>query len=159
MWLLHTLFEFSEVKFSVTLYMGDRMQTWWLMGYPPLMFVMRTVLKKWMKKKPWLSFEGAHSKVDLYGIVCCHTSPSCVLRETVWHCLLSHRSSAAHLIAEFTKKALLKDLPQVSEPPSPTVIGAYLYVCRQLYNTCEGLLVLYPYDLHTCVAQAWREVS
>jgi len=35
MWLLHTLFEFSEVKLSVTLYMGDRMQTWWLMGYPP----------------------------------------------------------------------------------------------------------------------------
>ncbi|XP_070203121.1 protein broad-minded-like isoform X1 [Littorina saxatilis] len=69
------------------------------------------------------------------------------------------KSSAAHLIAEFTKKALLKDLPQVSEPPSPTVIGAYLYVCRQLYNTCEGLLVLYPYDLHTCVAQAWREAS
>ncbi|KAL8584561.1 hypothetical protein ACOMHN_016880 [Nucella lapillus] len=69
------------------------------------------------------------------------------------------KSSAAHLIAEFTKKALLKDLPQVSEPPSPTVIGAYLYVCRQLYNTCEGLLVLYPYDLHKCVAQAWREAS
>ncbi|KAK7505391.1 hypothetical protein BaRGS_00003553 [Batillaria attramentaria] len=69
------------------------------------------------------------------------------------------KSSAAHLIAQFTKKALLKDLPQVSEPPSTTVIGAYLYVCRQLYNTCEGLLVLYPYDLHTCVAQAWREAS
>jgi hypothetical protein len=68
------------------------------------------------------------------------------------------RSSSAHLIAEFTKKALLKDLPQVSDPPSPTVIGAYLFVCRQLYNTCEGLLVLYPYELHNCVAQAWREV-
>ncbi|XP_076469965.1 protein broad-minded-like isoform X2 [Babylonia areolata] len=69
------------------------------------------------------------------------------------------KSSAAHLIAEFTKKALMKNLPQVSEPPSHTVIGAYLYVCRQLYNTCEGLLVLYPYELHTCVAQAWREAS
>ncbi|PVD21206.1 hypothetical protein C0Q70_19375 [Pomacea canaliculata] len=66
-------------------------------------------------------------------------------------------TSAAHLIVEFTKKALLKNLPHVSEPPSPTVIGAYLYVCRQLYNTCEGLFILYKYDLHTCLAQAWRE--
>ncbi|KAK3086457.1 hypothetical protein FSP39_018719 [Pinctada imbricata] len=70
------------------------------------------------------------------------------------------KSSAAHIIAKFTKKALIGDLPREAGPtPSKTVIGAYLYICRQLYNTCEGLLVLYPYDLHTVVAEAWRNAS
>ncbi|KAL4234490.1 hypothetical protein ACF0H5_006135 [Mactra antiquata] len=70
------------------------------------------------------------------------------------------KSSAAHIIAEFTKKALLHQLPREAGPaPSPAVIGAYLYICRQLYNTCEGLLVLYPYELHTVVAEAWRDAS
>jgi len=69
------------------------------------------------------------------------------------------RSSAAHIIAKFTKKALLGQLPKEAGPaPSHQVIGAYLYICRQLYNTCEGLLVLYPYDLHSVAANAWREV-
>ena len=82
------------------------------------------------------------------------------------HCWFSHeaahisRSSAAHIIAEFTKKALLGQLPQeAGPPPSHAVIGAYLYICRQIYNTCEGLLVLYPYELHKVVAESWQEVS
>lgn len=70
------------------------------------------------------------------------------------------KSSAVHIIAEFTKKALLNKLPCEAGPvPSPAVIGAYLYICRQLYNTCEGLLVLYPYDLHIVAAGAWRDAS
>ncbi|CAG2217906.1 unnamed protein product [Mytilus edulis] len=67
-------------------------------------------------------------------------------------------SSAAHVIARFTKRALLDKLPKQSGPkPSQAVIGAFLYICRQLYNTCEGLLVLYQYELHKVVAEAWRE--
>ncbi|GFR74597.1 protein broad-minded-like [Elysia marginata] len=66
------------------------------------------------------------------------------------------KSSAAHLIAEFTKKALSDKL----SPPCPSAVtGAYLYVCRQLYNTCEGLLVLSQYELHTCIAQTWRKLQ
>lgn len=66
------------------------------------------------------------------------------------------KSSAAHLIAEFTKKALSDKL----SPPCPTAVaGAYLYVCRQLYNTCQGLLVLSQYELHTCIAQAWKKLQ
>ncbi|GFO20670.1 protein broad-minded [Plakobranchus ocellatus] len=66
------------------------------------------------------------------------------------------KSSAAHLIAEFTKKALSEKL----SPPCPSAVtGAYLYVCRQLYNTCEGLLVLSQYELHTCIAQTWRKLQ
>ena len=69
------------------------------------------------------------------------------------------RSSAAHIIAKFTKKALLGQLPKEAGPsPSHAVIGAYLYICRQLYNTCEGLLVLYPYELHRFTANAYRDV-
>lgn len=63
------------------------------------------------------------------------------------------------MIARFTKRALLDKLPKQSGPkPSQAVIGAFLYICRQLYNTCEGLLVLYQYELHKVVAEAWREV-
>ncbi|XP_060080662.1 protein broad-minded-like [Ylistrum balloti] len=70
------------------------------------------------------------------------------------------KSSAAHIIAKFTRKALLGELPHEAGPaPSKAVIGAYLYICRQLYNTCEGLLVLYPYDLHSVGAIAWREAN
>lgn len=43
--------------------------------------------------------------------------------------------------------------------PSRTVIGAFLYLCRQLYNTCEGLLVLYPYDLHTVISLSLKQVT
>ncbi|KAL3858589.1 hypothetical protein ACJMK2_008861, partial [Sinanodonta woodiana] len=70
------------------------------------------------------------------------------------------KSSAAHIIAEFTKKALLKDLPkEAGQAPSQAVIGSYLYICHQLYNTCEGLLVLYPYELHASVAKAYQQAS
>lgn len=63
------------------------------------------------------------------------------------------------MIAKFTKKALLDKLPKQAGPkPTQPVIGAFLYICRQLYNTCEGLLVLYQYELHKVVAEAWREV-
>ncbi|BFZ12598.1 hypothetical protein BsWGS_15637 [Bradybaena similaris] len=69
------------------------------------------------------------------------------------------KSSPAHLIAEFTKRALSSD-PSVSPSPlSNAVIGAYLYVCRQLYSTCDGLLVLSHYELHTFIAQAWKKLE
>lgn len=68
------------------------------------------------------------------------------------------KSSAAHIIAKFTKKALLGEIPRdSSSAPSKNVIGAYLYICRQLYNTCEGLLVLYQYDLHNVIVRVWKE--
>ncbi|XP_052817688.1 protein broad-minded-like isoform X1 [Mya arenaria] len=70
------------------------------------------------------------------------------------------KSSAAHIIAEFTKKALLRELPrEAGQAPTHAVIGAYLYICRQIYNTCEGLLVLYQYELHKVVAETWRDAS
>ncbi|XP_041376240.1 protein broad-minded-like isoform X2 [Gigantopelta aegis] len=68
--------------------------------------------------------------------------------------------SAAHIIAMFTKKSLISSSSASKcSQPSLTVIGAYLYICRQLYNTCEGLLVLYPYDLHVHIAKAGKEAA
>jgi len=37
-------------------------------------------------------------------------------------------------------------------------VGAFVFVCRQLYNTCDGLLLLLPYDLPRRIAAAWKQV-
>eukprot|EP00057_Strongylocentrotus_purpuratus_P010856 XP_011665330.1 PREDICTED: protein broad-minded [Strongylocentrotus purpuratus] len=69
-------------------------------------------------------------------------------------------NAAVHIISEFCKRAM--DQPVGTEfltQPSRPVIGVFLYVCRQLYCTPEGLLILHPYGLHHSVANAWREVS
>ena len=70
---------------------------------------------------------------------------------------LYFRFSPAHTIAQFAKKALSDRLP--GGTPSKAVISGFVFVCRQLYNTCDGLMVLSPYELHQCVANAWIKVS
>lgn len=67
------------------------------------------------------------------------------------------RFSSAHTIAQFAKKALSDRLP--GGTPSKAVISGFVFVCRQLYNTCDGLMVLNPYELHQFVANAWIKVS
>ncbi|XP_064641572.1 protein broad-minded-like isoform X2 [Lineus longissimus] len=69
-------------------------------------------------------------------------------------------SCAAHLISEFAKRALQDDLPEgFGSAPSKPVIGSFVYICRQLYNNCEGLHFMYKYDLHQVIAVAWRTAS
>lgn len=41
----------------------------------------------------------------------------------------------------------------------PVVKGAFIFVCRQMYRTCEGLQMLIPYGLHESIAEAWRKVT
>ncbi|XP_022517701.2 protein broad-minded [Astyanax mexicanus] len=68
--------------------------------------------------------------------------------------------SAAHVIVQFTQRLLAKELPASTElENSPAVKGAFIFVCHQMYNTCEGLQVLRPYSLHECIAKAWRKTS
>ncbi|TSP57610.1 Protein broad-minded [Bagarius yarrelli] len=68
--------------------------------------------------------------------------------------------SAAHVIVQFTQALLAKELRACEElQNSAAVKGAFIFVCRQMYNTCEGLQVLRPYSLHECIAQAWRKAS
>ena len=75
----------------------------------------------------------------------------------VSRCLVSLSSSApAHTIAQFTVCALQQSLT----PPIPSAVTEnFLFVCRQLYNTCEGLLVLKEYTLPKHIAAVWPQVS
>ncbi|KAJ8270728.1 hypothetical protein GJAV_G00118580 [Gymnothorax javanicus] len=66
--------------------------------------------------------------------------------------------SAAHMIVQFTQQLLAKELAELAKSDtSPSVSGAFIFVCRQMYNTCEGLQELRPYGLHECIAGAWRK--
>uniref|UniRef100_A0A6Q2XXI1 Protein broad-minded n=1 Tax=Esox lucius TaxID=8010 RepID=A0A6Q2XXI1_ESOLU len=68
--------------------------------------------------------------------------------------------SAAHVIVQFTLRLLAKELPFIQEAATSSgVRGAFIFVCRQMYNTCEGLQVLSPYSLHEVIAAAWKKTS
>uniref|UniRef100_A0A8C9TLN5 Protein broad-minded n=1 Tax=Scleropages formosus TaxID=113540 RepID=A0A8C9TLN5_SCLFO len=68
-------------------------------------------------------------------------------------------TSAAHIIAQFTKRLLAENLPPLPGLGASTAVaGAFVFVCRQMYNTCVGLQVLRPYNLHECIVRAWRQV-
>ncbi|XP_072355460.1 protein broad-minded isoform X1 [Scyliorhinus torazame] len=65
---------------------------------------------------------------------------------------------SAKVIAEFTKRLLDGELPILaSTEPSSALKGAFIFVCRQMYNTCEGLEVLMPYGLHEAISKAWKK--
>nr|XP_033794937.1 protein broad-minded isoform X2 [Geotrypetes seraphini] len=66
----------------------------------------------------------------------------------------------AHTIALFTKKLLAEDIAVLSGSEMlPVLKGAFIFVCRQMYNTCEGLHVLIPYGLHESIAESWKKTS
>ena len=68
--------------------------------------------------------------------------------------------SAAHVIVPFTQRLLARDLPALASLDSHmAVCGAFIFVCRQMYNTCEGLQALRPYSLHESIAATWRKVT
>ncbi|KAG8588269.1 hypothetical protein GDO81_005927 [Engystomops pustulosus] len=69
-------------------------------------------------------------------------------------------TAGAHVIAQFTKKLLSDDIAILTESDLlPVLKGSFLFVCRQMYQTCEGLQVLAPYQLHVCIAEAWRKTA
>ncbi|OXB74853.1 UNVERIFIED_CONTAM: hypothetical protein H355_006472 [Colinus virginianus] len=68
--------------------------------------------------------------------------------------------TAAQVIAQFTKKLLQDDISLLSGSELlQDVKGAYIFVCRQMYRTCEGLQMLIPYGLHESIGEAWRKVN
>ncbi|XP_022626071.1 protein broad-minded [Seriola dumerili] len=72
----------------------------------------------------------------------------------------SERTSAGLIVVQFTLRLLDKELSSLSESDtSRTLCGAFIFVCRQIYNTCEGLQVLQPYGLHKAIAAAWKKTS
>ncbi|XP_036003093.1 protein broad-minded isoform X3 [Fundulus heteroclitus] len=72
----------------------------------------------------------------------------------------SERTFAAHIIVQFTLRLLNNALPSLSgSDASHALCGAFIFVCRQMYNTCEGLQVLQAYGLHKAIAAAWTKTS
>uniref|UniRef100_A0A8C3I1W6 Protein broad-minded n=1 Tax=Chrysemys picta bellii TaxID=8478 RepID=A0A8C3I1W6_CHRPI len=68
--------------------------------------------------------------------------------------------TAAHTIVQFTKKLLDENVSVLSGTEMlPALKGAFIFVCRQMYGTCEGLQVLIPYGLHKSIADAWKKAS
>ncbi|XP_064364999.1 protein broad-minded isoform X3 [Dromaius novaehollandiae] len=68
--------------------------------------------------------------------------------------------TAVHVIVEFTKNLLHDDISLLSGSELlPVVKGAFIFVCRQMYRTYEGLQVLIPYGLHESIAEAWKKTS
>ncbi|NXE31944.1 BROMI protein, partial [Ptilorrhoa leucosticta] len=68
--------------------------------------------------------------------------------------------TAVHVIVQFTKKLLHDDISLLSGfELTPVVKGAFIFVCCQMYRTCEGLQMLIPYGLHESIAEAWRKTS
>ncbi|KAM8953734.1 protein broad-minded [Pelodytes ibericus] len=71
---------------------------------------------------------------------------------------INKRTIGAHVIALFSKKLLHEDIPALSESDMlPVLKGSFIFVCRQMYHTCEGLQVLLRYQLHECIAEAWKK--
>lgn len=69
------------------------------------------------------------------------------------------RIFAAQVIVQFTHRLLTDDLFPLSESDaSRSLCGAFIFVCRQMYNTCEGLQILRPFGLHNAIAAAWQKV-
>ncbi|XP_047184716.1 protein broad-minded isoform X3 [Scophthalmus maximus] len=70
------------------------------------------------------------------------------------------RTTAALVVVQFTLRLLNDELPSLSESDArQTLCGAFIFVCRQMYNTCEGLQVLRPHGLHAAIAAAWKKTS
>ncbi|XP_023969801.3 protein broad-minded isoform X2 [Chrysemys picta bellii] len=68
--------------------------------------------------------------------------------------------TAGHTIVQFTKKLLDENVSVLSGTEMlPALKGAFIFVCRQMYGTCEGLQVLTPYGLHKSIADAWKKAS
>ncbi|KFZ47705.1 Protein broad-minded, partial [Antrostomus carolinensis] len=66
--------------------------------------------------------------------------------------------TAVHAVVQFTRKLLHDDISLLSGSELlPVVKGAFIFVCRQMYRTCEGLQMLIPYCLHESIGEAWKK--
>ncbi|NXT00180.1 BROMI protein, partial [Jacana jacana] len=66
--------------------------------------------------------------------------------------------AAVHVIVQFTKKLLHEDISLLSGSEIlPVVKGAFIFVCRQMYRTYEGLQLIIPYGLHESIGEAWKK--
>jgi hypothetical protein len=69
----------------------------------------------------------------------------------------SRMTAPVHVIVKFALKALTSDAYE--DILSRDVVSSLLDVCRLLYCSCEGLLVVGQYGLHHRIASAWRDAK
>jgi hypothetical protein len=50
-------------------------------------------------------------------------------------------------------------IDNVKDPSLTGVVCSCLFVCQQLYNTCDGLLALSPYKLHLLISKRIKEIE
>jgi len=70
--------------------------------------------------------------------------------ECNWQSPVRPLSIPVHVLAEFAKEALCDDTLH------RRVVGSLVFICRQLYTTCEGLLQLSHHRLHHSLTAAWK---
>lgn len=66
------------------------------------------------------------------------------------------RLAPIHTIALFTKKALSGGTLDVQ--PSENIVCAFLFVCRQLYNTCEGMMIMNNFSHDDYISKALQQL-
>lgn len=79
-------------------------------------------------------------------------STSCGRQHLLFGESQDQQAAPIHVLAEFAKKVIKDELPSRS-------IGNFIFVCRQLYSTCLGLLVLKKHRLHELIYSTWRVAS
>lgn len=62
------------------------------------------------------------------------------------------RAAPIHILVSYAKKAIDE------ESSCKTLVGSVIFVCRQLYSSCIGLLVMEKYHLHELLYTSWRAV-
>ncbi|XP_057678869.1 protein broad-minded isoform X3 [Corythoichthys intestinalis] len=73
----------------------------------------------------------------------------------------NERSTAAHVLLRFTLRLLNRQLSATGDgdDSSRALCGAFIFLCSQMCNTCEGLQVLRGYGLQKAVATVWKKTS
>ncbi|XP_036358101.1 protein broad-minded [Octopus sinensis] len=101
--------------------------------------------------------------VQTANILCEMTLTSCGRKHLLYgedqDLTIKSRTAVAHQLAQFTEICLMNSGNEKFNWPSQKTVAETLYVCRLLYNTCEGLHILQNYQLHNCIKYAWIEAS
>jgi len=125
-----------------------------------LIHVLIAPIKQWLEKAKGV-VGGTHKSSDavlahVAEILSSIASKRCGQRvllygeDSNWQSPVRPSSMPVYVLAEFAQKALSNDtLPR-------RVVGSLVFVCRQLYTTCEGLLQLSNHRLHYSLTDAWK---
>jgi len=127
-----------------------------------LIYVLMTPISVWLEKSKGVGGAGevaevvlAHVAEILSSIASKRCGQQLLLygENCNWQSPVAPHSTPVHLLAEFAQKALNDDvLPR-------QVVGSLVFVCRQLYSTCEGLLQLSHHRLHHSLTDAWKAAN